>query len=152
MEDARALLEVSVHADEATIGRAYRRSSLKTHPDRGGSNALQKQLTEARDLILAALVPAPLSGRLPAGPGAQVGGMGTKRARARGVTGGRAEEEENEDDAEVGGRFEAEADDCLPEGLGGPKAEAESRNRKPKPKPRRYLAFLLERVRRIFSV
>ena len=59
--------------------------------------------------------------------------------------------------AEVGGRFE-EADDRLPEGRGGPKpkpkpkaeteAETESRNRK----PRRYLAYLVERARRIFSV
>ena len=68
-------------------------------------------------------------------------------------------------EAEVGGRLEAEADERPPEGPGAqkpkpkPKAETESRNRKPKPKAEteaevvaKDLAFLVGRIRRIFSV
>eukprot|EP00964_Phaeocystis_antarctica_P080015 scaffold49911_cov95-Phaeocystis_antarctica.AAC.1 len=125
LEDARALLEVSESADEATIGQACRRLSRSTHPDKGGSTEMQQQLNAARDLLLAALLPPPSSGRPPAGPGAHMRGSGTKRAR--GVTGGRAEEDEDEDDAEVG----EEADERSPAGPGAPKPKT-----KPKPKPK----------------
>ena len=61
MEDARALLEVSVHADADAIGRAHRPLSLQHNPDRaGGSNAVPAQrINNAKDLILAEMLPAP---------------------------------------------------------------------------------------------
>ena len=119
LEDARALLEVSESADEATIGQACRRLSRSTHPDKGGSTEMQQRINAARDLLLAALRPPPSSDCSPAGGAAGRGGGGTTRAR---VTGGRADDEDEDDAyAEAGGRFEAEADDRLPEERGGPK-------------------------------
>ena len=56
LEDARALLEVSEHADAVTIGRAHRRLRLSSHPDRGGSNAVPAH-QRCRDL--AEMLPAP---------------------------------------------------------------------------------------------
>ena len=43
LENARALLGVSEHADDDTINRACRRLSLSSHPDRGGSTAKQQR-------------------------------------------------------------------------------------------------------------
>ena len=60
LEDARALLEVSEHADAVTIGRAHRRLRLSAHPDGGGSNAVPGH-QRCRDL--AEMLPAPRSQR-----------------------------------------------------------------------------------------
>ena len=49
---ARDLLEVSRTADEPTIREAHRRKVAETHPDRGGSVELTRELNAARDLLL----------------------------------------------------------------------------------------------------
>lgn len=118
LENARALLGVSEHADDDTINRACRRLSLRSHPDRGGSTAKQQRINGARDLLIADLA---------AGPGGVAGGSSSTRAQGQ-ATGGRAEEEDGPDDVGGGGEAEAEAEDRSPEGRGGPK-----RKRKPNP-------------------
>ena len=118
LENARALLGVSEHADDATINRACRRLSLSSHPDRGGSTAKQQRINGARDLLIADLA---------AGPGGVAGGSSSTRAQGQ-ATGGRAEEEDGPDDVGGGGEAEAEAEDRSPEGRGGPKRKRQQPN------------------------
>lgn len=127
LENARALLGVSEHADDVTINRACRHLSLSSHPDRGGSTAKQQRINGARDLLIADLQRLPPSGQPPAGPGGVAGGSSSTRAQGQ-ATGGRAEEEDGPDDVGGGGEAEAEAEDRSPEGRGSPK-----RKRKPNP-------------------
>ena len=58
-EDARALLEVSVHADAVTIGREHRRLSLSAHPDRQRVQCGAAMHQRRRDLIIAEMLPFP---------------------------------------------------------------------------------------------
>lgn len=118
LENARALLGVSEHADDDTINRACRRLSLRSHPDRGGSTAKQQRINGARDLLIADLA---------AGPGGVAGGSSSTRAQGQ-ATGGRAEEEDGPDDVGGGGEAEAEAEDRSPEGRGGPKRKRQQPN------------------------
>ena len=52
---ARRLLGVPDNADAATIQTAWRIAMSNAHPDAGGSDAAARAVTEARDLLLAAL-------------------------------------------------------------------------------------------------
>ena len=83
LENARALLGVSEHADDVTINRACRRLSLSSHPDRGGSTAKQQRINGARDLLIADLQRLPPSGQPPAGPGGVAGEAAARAHRAR---------------------------------------------------------------------
>lgn len=83
LENARALLGVSEHADDDTINRACRRLSLSSHPDRGGSTAKQQRINGARDLLIADLQRLPPSGQPPAGPGGVAGEAAARAHRAR---------------------------------------------------------------------
>lgn len=49
---ARALLGVSEAATDVEVEAAYRRLMLRAHPDQGGTSALARQLTEARDVLI----------------------------------------------------------------------------------------------------
>lgn len=49
---ARAVLGVGLRADADEVRAAYRRLAARHHPDRGGSAALLRRVTEARDLLL----------------------------------------------------------------------------------------------------
>ncbi len=50
--EARAVLGVGADADAAAIRAAHRRLVAGTHPDRGGSAELTRQLNAARDRLL----------------------------------------------------------------------------------------------------
>lgn len=50
--EARRLLGVDDHADEAEIRAAYRRIAAVVHPDRGGSAELARQVNAARDILI----------------------------------------------------------------------------------------------------
>ncbi|WP_426166256.1 molecular chaperone DnaJ [Sandarakinorhabdus sp. DWP1-3-1] len=52
---ARALLGVSATADAETIQAAWRSRIAAAHPDAGGSDAAARDVTAARDLLLAQL-------------------------------------------------------------------------------------------------
>jgi hypothetical protein len=52
LADARAVLGVAVHADEAEIRAAHRRLIAAVHPDRGGSAELTRRVNAARDILL----------------------------------------------------------------------------------------------------
>ena len=54
--EARAMLGVAADADEETIRAAYRRLIAQTHPDRGGTEELARQITLARDTALSAVI------------------------------------------------------------------------------------------------
>lgn len=52
-DKARRLLGMNQERlDEASVLRAFRRQSLRAHPDKGGSAELFMELQEARDLLL----------------------------------------------------------------------------------------------------
>jgi hypothetical protein len=51
--EARAVLELSDHADIAAIQQAHRRLIAVLHPDKGGSASLAAQVNQARDVLLA---------------------------------------------------------------------------------------------------
>ena len=53
--DAQHLLGVPADSDEQAIREAYRRRIAEVHPDRGGSDAVTRELNAARDLLLARL-------------------------------------------------------------------------------------------------
>ncbi len=50
--EARRVLGVDDHADEAEIRAAYRRIAAAVHPDRGGSAELARQVNAARDILI----------------------------------------------------------------------------------------------------
>lgn len=50
--EARRVLGVGDHADEAEIRAAYRRIAAAVHPDRGGSVELARQVNAARDILI----------------------------------------------------------------------------------------------------
>lgn len=56
VNDARALLGVPPDADAETIRAAHRRLIAQTHPDRGGTEALARQINLARDMALSAII------------------------------------------------------------------------------------------------
>lgn len=56
LAEARALLGVAADADEEAIRAAYRRLIAQTHPDRGGTEELARQITLARDTALSAVI------------------------------------------------------------------------------------------------
>jgi DnaJ homolog subfamily C member 19 len=49
---ARAVLGVGAAAGEDAIRAAHRRKVAEAHPDRGGSEALTREVNAARDLLL----------------------------------------------------------------------------------------------------
>jgi len=49
---ARAILGVGAKADADAIRAAHRRKVADAHPDRGGSEALTREVNAARDLLL----------------------------------------------------------------------------------------------------
>lgn len=49
---AADFLGVEINASEQEIRAAHKRLMQKIHPDRGGSDALAKQINQARDLLL----------------------------------------------------------------------------------------------------
>jgi hypothetical protein len=51
-QQAEDLLGVDVNASHADIRMAHKRLMQKIHPDRGGSDALAKQINLAKDLLL----------------------------------------------------------------------------------------------------
>lgn len=53
--EAYALLDLPQGADAAAVRAAYRRLMARVHPDAGGSAALARRVTAARDIALAAL-------------------------------------------------------------------------------------------------
>lgn len=52
VDEARALLGVGPQADAEAIRAAHRRLIALTHPDRGGTEALARNINRARDLLL----------------------------------------------------------------------------------------------------
>jgi hypothetical protein len=50
--EARSILGVGVDADESAIRAAHRRLIALTHPDRGGTEALARNINKARDVLL----------------------------------------------------------------------------------------------------
>jgi len=50
--EARQLLGVGEHADQASIRSAHRRLIAKVHPDVGGSAELARRVNAARDILL----------------------------------------------------------------------------------------------------
>lgn len=52
LEEARALLGIGAEADADTIRAAHRRLIVLTHPDRGGTEALARNINRARDVLL----------------------------------------------------------------------------------------------------
>ncbi|MEH3157943.1 MAG: J domain-containing protein [Sphingomonas taxi] len=52
--DALRMLDLPAGADESQIREAHRRRIAETHPDRGGSAELTRELNAARDLLLGA--------------------------------------------------------------------------------------------------
>ncbi len=52
VQEARALLGVSVGASAAEVRAAYARLIAKVHPDKGGTSGLAAQLNAARDRLL----------------------------------------------------------------------------------------------------
>lgn len=52
VEEARDVLGVGADADAETIRAAYRRLIALTHPDRGGTEALARNINRARDVLL----------------------------------------------------------------------------------------------------
>lgn len=53
LAEARAVLGVSATADAAAINAAWRRVIAQVHPDHGGTADLARQVTAARDALLA---------------------------------------------------------------------------------------------------
>ncbi|NND00546.1 MAG: DnaJ domain-containing protein [Gammaproteobacteria bacterium] len=51
-QQAADFLGVEINASEQEIRAAHKRLMQKIHPDRGGSDALAKQINQARDLLL----------------------------------------------------------------------------------------------------
>lgn len=52
VEEARAVLGVGADADPNAIRAAHRRLIALTHPDRGGTEALARNINRARDVLL----------------------------------------------------------------------------------------------------
>lgn len=52
VEEARGLLGVGLEADADAIRAAHRRLIAVTHPDRGGTEALARNINRARDVLL----------------------------------------------------------------------------------------------------
>lgn len=55
-DEARALLGLGADADAETIRAAHRRLIVQTHPDRGGTEELARQINLARDTALSAII------------------------------------------------------------------------------------------------
>lgn len=55
IDEARALLGVPADADAETVRAAHRRLIAQTHPDRGGTEELARQINLARDTALSAI-------------------------------------------------------------------------------------------------
>lgn len=53
VEESYQVLELSSGCTEEDVKRAFRKKSMVTHPDKGGSAAEFRRLTHARDLVLA---------------------------------------------------------------------------------------------------
>ena len=50
-QDAADILGVDVNADQEEIRLAHKKLMQKIHPDRGGSDALAKQINQAKDIL-----------------------------------------------------------------------------------------------------
>ncbi len=51
-QDAADLLGVDINASEDEVRTAHKRLMQKIHPDRGGSDALAKQINRAKDILI----------------------------------------------------------------------------------------------------
>ncbi len=55
VDEAAAMLGVSIDADEQQIQAAYKKLIAQIHPDKGGTDYLAAQINEARDVMLSAV-------------------------------------------------------------------------------------------------
>jgi hypothetical protein len=86
LADAFRTLGLEPGADASTINRAFKNLARSAHPDRaGGSEAVMKNLLEAREVALGRSQPGPGFGLAPAGSGALVPGAGGAGAPAAGA-------------------------------------------------------------------